>query len=99
MRTFSHNNILADILSKYPKLKVIQQPGNKAYEFEDNNDKMPIGRLEIIPSSKKYFYTIYLSFYSRKHAHIKDSIIEQYKEQKKLFTKNISFINAASRYK
>jgi hypothetical protein len=87
MTRFNHNKIVADILNQFPNLMAIEQQGNKAFEFEDKTDQnMPVGRLEIIPATKSYLYTVYLSFYDAKYLNIKDSILNAYKEQKKLFT-------------
>lgn len=87
MKKFNHYKIIADTLTKFPNITAIKQMGNMAFEFEDKMvQNMPVGRLEIIPSTKKYLYTIYLSFYDAQYLNIKDSILNSYKEQKKQFS-------------
>lgn len=87
MKKFNHYKIIESTLNQFPNITVIKQRNNKAFEFEDkSNSNMPVGRLEIIPATKSYLYTVYLSFYDAKYLNVKDSILNSYKEQKKLFT-------------
>jgi hypothetical protein len=92
MKKFNHAKIIAEILSLHNNLKVIKQRSGNAYEFEDTTDGNGVGRLEIIPASDKYFYTIYLSFYDAIYFPIKQDIVRLYIAQKKQFTKPLNVI-------
>lgn len=80
MKKFNHEQIILKVLSKFKNVKC--SSNGRFHNFEGEGEHL--GLLELIPASKKYFYTIYLNFMD---SEVLDFIINEYKEQKKAITK------------